>query len=81
VFIYYTWGLRLRSWYTTSPKVAGSILDQVTGFSCSSNPSSRTMAPGSTYSLTEMSTRNLPGGKERPARKADKLIAVCDQIV
>jgi hypothetical protein len=26
----------------------------------------------STQPLTEMSTRNLPGGKERPARKADK---------
>jgi hypothetical protein len=28
------------------------------------NPSSRTMAPGSTQPLTEMSTRNLPGGKK-----------------
>jgi hypothetical protein len=27
------------------------------------NPSSRTMAPGSTQPLTEMSTRNLPGGR------------------
>jgi hypothetical protein len=27
------------------------------------DPSSRTMALGSTQSLTEMSTRNLPGGK------------------
>jgi hypothetical protein len=27
------------------------------------NPSSRTMALGSTQPLTEMSTRNLPGGK------------------
>jgi hypothetical protein len=26
------------------------------------NPSNRTMALGSTQSLTEMSTRNLPGG-------------------
>jgi hypothetical protein len=34
------------------------------------NPSSRTMAPGSTEPLTEMSTRNLPGGKKRPARRA-----------
>jgi hypothetical protein len=32
---------------------------------------SRTMALGSTQPLTEMRTRNLPGGKERPARKAD----------
>jgi hypothetical protein len=34
-------------------------------------PSSRTMAMESTQPLTEMSTRNLPGGKERPARNAD----------
>jgi hypothetical protein len=26
------------------------------------NPSSRTMAPGSNQPLTEMNTRNLPGG-------------------
>jgi hypothetical protein len=30
------------------------------------NPYSRTMALGSTQPLTEMSTRNLPGGKGRP---------------
>jgi hypothetical protein len=29
------------------------------------------MALGSNEPLTEMSTRNLPGGKGRPARKAD----------
>jgi hypothetical protein len=29
------------------------------------------MAMGSTQPLTEMSARNLPGGKERPARGAD----------
>jgi hypothetical protein len=31
--------------------------------------------------LTEMSTRNLPGGKERPARKADNLTVICRPIV
>jgi hypothetical protein len=31
--------------------------------------------------LTEMSTRNLPGGKGRPARKADNLTAICEPIV
>jgi hypothetical protein len=31
------------------------------------------MALGSTQPLIEMSTRNLPGGKGRPARKADNL--------
>jgi hypothetical protein len=27
-----------------------------------------------------MSTRNLPGGKGRPARKADNFTAICEQI-
>jgi hypothetical protein len=40
------------------------------------NPSSRTMALGVSQPLTEMSTRNLPGGKNRPARKADNLAAI-----
>jgi hypothetical protein len=39
------------------------------------------MALGSTYSLTEMITRNVPGGKQRPARKADNLTAICEPIV
>jgi hypothetical protein len=39
------------------------------------------MALGSTQPLTEMSTRNLPGGKGRPASKADNLTAICDPIV
>jgi hypothetical protein len=39
------------------------------------------MALGSTQLLTEMSTRNLPGGKGRPARKADNLTAICEPIV
>jgi hypothetical protein len=42
------------------------------------NPSSRTMALGSTRPLTEMSTRE---GKGRPARKADNLNAICEPIV
>jgi hypothetical protein len=37
------------------------------------NPSCRSMTLGSTQPLTEMSTRNLPEGKGRPARKADNL--------
>jgi hypothetical protein len=40
------------------------------------------MAPGSTQPLTEMSTRKIPGGvKSGPARKADNLTAICEQIV
>jgi hypothetical protein len=38
------------------------------------------MALGSTQPLREMSTRNLCGGKGRPARGADNLTAVCEQI-
>jgi hypothetical protein len=46
------------------------------------NPSNRTMALGSTQPLTEMSTRNLPGGgNKRPARRADNLTAICEPIV
>jgi hypothetical protein len=45
------------------------------------NPSSRIMVLGSTQPLTEMSTWNLPGGKGRPARKADNLSAVSEPIV
>jgi hypothetical protein len=39
------------------------------------NLSSRTVALGSTQPLTEMSIRNLPGGKKRPAPRADNLTA------
>jgi hypothetical protein len=44
-------------------------------------PSSRTMALGSTQPLTEMSTRNFPGGKKRPAHRADNLTAICEANV
>jgi hypothetical protein len=37
---------------------------------------------GSTRPLTEMSARNLlPAGKERPARRADNLTAICEPTV
>jgi hypothetical protein len=39
------------------------------------------MALGSTPLLTEMSTRNLSGGKRRPVRKADNLTAIYEAIV
>jgi hypothetical protein len=42
------------------------------------NPSSRTMAQGLTQPLTEMSTRNFPGGKKRPARRTENLAAIYD---
>jgi hypothetical protein len=65
-------GTRWRSWlrhYATSRKVAGSISNEVMGFFTWPNPP------------TEMSTRNLPGGKGRPARKTDNLTAICEPIV
>jgi hypothetical protein len=39
------------------------------------------MALGSTKPETEMSTRNIPGDKVRPARKTDILTAICEPIV
>jgi hypothetical protein len=41
------------------------------------NPSSRTITLGPTQPLTEISTRDLPRGKGRQARKPDNLIAIC----
>jgi hypothetical protein len=38
------------------------------------------MAMGSTQSLTEMSTRNSPGGKRRPARMAHNLSIKCGNV-
>jgi hypothetical protein len=45
------------------------------------NPSSCTMVLGSTQPLTELITRNLPGGKMRPAHRADNLAAICEPNV
>jgi hypothetical protein len=61
----YSGGTRYRSWlrhYATRRKVAGSSPDEVIGFFNLPNPSSHTMAVGSTQPQTEMSTRNLPEG-------------------
>jgi hypothetical protein len=44
----------------------GLVPDEVIGFFNLPNPSSRTMALRSTQFLTEMSTRNLLEGKDRP---------------
>jgi hypothetical protein len=40
------------------------------------NTSSLTMALGSTQPLTKLSTKNLPGCKKRPGRRADNLAAI-----
>jgi hypothetical protein len=76
-------GTRYRSWlrhYATSRKVSCSIPD-VIGFFNWPKPSSRTMTLVSTQLLTEMSTRNLPGGKGRLARGADNPTSICELIV
>jgi hypothetical protein len=39
------------------------------------------MAFGSTQPLTEISIRNFPGLKGRPALKADNLTAICGPII
>jgi hypothetical protein len=44
------------------------------------NPSSCIMALGSTQPLIKMSTRNLPGGKKRPAGRADNLAPSVSQM-
>jgi hypothetical protein len=70
-----------RPHYVASRKVAVSIPDEVTEFFNWSNPSSRSMALESIMPLTEISTRNIPGGKMRPGRKADNLTAICEPLV
>jgi hypothetical protein len=51
--------------YATNRKVGGSIPDVFIRFFNWPNYSSRTMALRSTHPLTEMRTRNLPGGRVR----------------
>jgi hypothetical protein len=57
------------------------VPDEVDFFFNLPSPSSRTMALGSTQPLTEMCTRKLPGGKKRPARRADNLAAIYEPNV
>ena len=45
------------------------------------SPSSRTVALRSTHPLTEMSTKNILGGKGRPACRADNHAAIYEPIV
>jgi hypothetical protein len=67
--------------YVTSQKVADSIPDEVIRFFSLPDFSSCTMALGLTQSVTEMSTRNLPGGKRQLVCKADNLTAIYEPIV
>jgi hypothetical protein len=45
------------------------------------SPSSRSIALVSTQPLTEMSNRNVPGGKGWPARNAENITALYESIV
>jgi hypothetical protein len=60
--------------------MAGSV-PNVIGFFNLPNPFSRTVTLESTQPLTKMSTRDLRGGKTRPARKADNLTGMFEPIV
>jgi len=60
----------------TNRKVAGSIPDGVISIFNWYNPSDRTMALGSTQPLTEMSTRSISWGWNRPVREADNLTTI-----
>jgi hypothetical protein len=63
-----------------SQKVAVSIPEEIIEFFIWPNLSSRTMTLWSTQPLTEMSTRNLPGGKGWQARK-DDLTTIFEQTI
>jgi hypothetical protein len=58
----------------------GSSPDEVDFFNLP-NPSGCTTALGLTQPLTEMSTRNLPGGKGQPAHKPDNLTTIYEPNV
>jgi hypothetical protein len=70
------WGTILQA-----KRLQGSIPDEVIGLFNWPNPSSCTTALGLTQSLTEMSTRNLPGGKGWLAPMTDNLTATCELTV
>jgi hypothetical protein len=69
-------GKRQRSWLRHCPtnrKVASFIPDWVTGIVHGPKSSGRTMALGSHYPLTEMSTSIISWRLRRPMRKANNL--------
>jgi hypothetical protein len=67
--------------YARSRNAADSIPDEIIGIFNLPKSSSRIVALGLIKPLTEMSTRNLPGGKTWSERKADNLTAICESIV
>jgi hypothetical protein len=68
--------------FATSRKVMGSVPDELIGFFKLPNLYRCAMAPRSVQPVTEMNTRNLPGGKGRPeCNKADILKTTCEPNV
>jgi len=65
------------SYYATNRRVAGSIPDGVTGIFQWCNPSGRTMALGSTHSVTKMSTRCISWVKGSRCIKLTTLQPTC----
>jgi hypothetical protein len=59
----------------------GSISDEVTGFFNCPNHSRHATALRSNQPLTELSARNLPGGKGQLVHKAENLTAICEPNV
>jgi hypothetical protein len=57
--------------------MTGSTPDEVIGPFNLPNPSSHIVALELSQPLTEMSTRNLPGGKGRSAFEAENLTVIC----
>jgi hypothetical protein len=73
---------RYNNWKAGYGKLQGSVVGWGTQAVAGSSPgwpnsSSCNMVMESSQPLTKMSTRNLPGGKKRPTRRADNLAAIC----
>ena len=83
LLIWGQWRSRGRRWCSwlrhcaTNWKVTGSIPNDVIGIFHWQNPSSRTMALGSTQPLTEIGTENISWGWRRPVCRADNLSPSC----
>jgi hypothetical protein len=83
VKLFGTVGHGQRSWlrhYVISRKVAESSPDEVDFYNWP-NPSSYNITLGSIQPIRETSTRELPGDKRQPGRKADNLTAICVSTV